>query len=393
MSETIIQYYPRFYPIMGGTEVYLANIVKDISDCHFEIVTNALYGYPLTEHFSGNAHILRFLPYDRNLVPFRTKSVSKALFPYRLLSDIIRVKKKYAYLKRSKFDLLHVHGIGFEGNFLRVDSWLKFSLFTKLIDFTFINSPKLLTMHNLFSPFTNNPAAKKFEHHIIDQFDNIIAVDKNIQSYVGKYVDDSTQDKNIWFIPNSVDTELFTFTAPIEDKKLKIGFVGRLEASRGLELLHDLIRNLPEYVELHIVGAGNATYINKFESNTDASKIHFYTNVKNENIPEFLSRIDVLFNPVLAEGISRITLEAMSCGRTVIMLDKGDRYPVIHGKTGYLIKQDVNELLELLQYLHYNRDDIKKIGGNSREVVENEFSNDVVIPEIKEIYKLLISQA
>lgn len=388
---TIFQYNPRFYPIMGGGEVYIANIVQNIPDYYFKIITNALYGHPLIECFSKNSQILRFLPYDWNLVLFYNKKISKALFPYRVLSDIVREKKKYAYLKKSKFDLLHVQGMGFENNFLRVDSWLKSPLFTKLIDFTFVNSPRLLTMHNLISPFTNNPVAKKFEHHIINQFDNIIAVDKNIKSYVKKYIQDKNQDKNIWFIPNSVDTNKFTFTAPIEDKKLKLGFIGRLEASRGLVLLYDLIKNLPEYVEMHIVGAGFSTYIDRFKSKVEISKIHFYINVKNEDIPKFLSNMDVIFNPVLAEGISRITLESMSCGRPVIMLDKGDRYPVIHGRTGYLIKHDINELLELLQYLHDNRDELKKIGKNARKVVENEFSNEVIIPKIKKIYKNLIN--
>jgi glycosyltransferase involved in cell wall biosynthesis len=390
MLRKILQYNPRFYPIIGGGELYIANIVRGIKEYYFDIITNALSGYPLRERFSNNAQVLRFLPYDWNLISSHTKKLDKALFPYRLLSDIIRLRKKYAYLKKSKFDLLHVHGIGFEVNFLRVDSWLKFPILTKLIDFTFVSAPKLLTMHNLISPFMNNSVAKKFEHHIIDQFDNIIAVDKNIQSYVEEYVEDTNQDKKIWFIPNSVDTKLFTFTEAIENKKLKIGFIGRLERSRGLKLLYNLIRNLPDYVEMHVIGAGSATYMDRFKSNIDISKIHFYKNVKNEDIPKILSKVDVLFNPVLAEGISRITLEAMSCGRPVIMLDKGDRYPIMHNHTGYLISENTIELFELLQYLQDNKNELQKIGKNARKIVEREFSNDVVIPEIKKVYIALM---
>ncbi len=389
ISKTIIQYNPRFYPIMGGGEVHVANIVKGLSDYNFKIVTNALYGYPLVENFSQNVQILRFLPNDRNLIPFKTKSFNKALFPYKLLSDIIRQKQKYSYLKNSSFDLLHIHGIGFESNFLKTDRILNCTMFTKLIDFSFIDIPKVITIHNLFSPFTQDKLSRKFEQHIINQFENIIVVDQNIKSYVEDYVDKTGQNKNIIFVPNSVDTQKFNVFNYVEDAKLKVGFIGRLEASRGLELLYKLIKNLPEYIELYIVGSGNENNRSKFEANIDVSKINYYTNLKNEDIPEFIGKIDILFNPVLAEGISRVSLEAMSCGKPVIMLDKGNRYPIIKNKTGYLI-QTTDELLQLLQYLQDNRSEIREVGKNARKIVENEFSNDFVIPKISKIYKSLI---
>lgn len=93
IPKTIIQYNPRFYPVMGGGEVYIDNIVKGISDYNFKIITNALYGYPLVDNLSQNTQILRFLPPDRNLAPFKNKNYNKILFPYRILSDIVRQKK------------------------------------------------------------------------------------------------------------------------------------------------------------------------------------------------------------------------------------------------------------------------------------------------------------
>lgn len=389
--ETIIQYNPRYYPIMGGGEVHIANVVKGISDYNFKIVTNALCGYPLVENISQNVQLMRFSPYDRNLVPFSNIYLNRMLFPYRLLSDIIRQSKKYSYLKNLDFDLLHVHGIGFESSFLKADRVLNHQMFTKSIDFTFVKSPSILTIHNLFSPFMRNNLSVNFEQYIIDQFENIIVVDQNIKQYVENYIESRNQKKNVWFVPNSVDTQLFDFRDCIEDRKLKVGFIGRLEASRGLELLLELIKKLPEYIELYIVGSGNANRISKFKENVEYSRVHYCTNLKNEDIPKVLGKIDVLFNPVIAEGISRVSLESMSCGRPVIMLDKGNRYPIINNKTGFLI-QTISELLQLLQYLQDNRDEIKKVGKNAREIVEKEFSNDVIIPKMRQIYRLLIAK-
>jgi glycosyltransferase involved in cell wall biosynthesis len=111
--------------------------------------------------------------------------------------------------------------------------------------------------------------------------------------------------------------------------------------------------------------------------------------VKHENIPDFLHKIDVLFNPITDEGISIISLEAMACGRPTIMIDRGDRYPIINNKTGFLIDDKLQELLKLLEHLNDNRIIIKKTSKNARKIVENEFSNQAIIPKIKNIYESL----
>ena len=391
--KLIFQYYERFYPMSGGIETCINSIIENIPKYKFEVLTNAIPDYPLREQHWENALIHRFLPYNHNFTPYN-KIVSKLSFPYRIGCDWVRFHRKCAYLKKTKFDILHVHGACPEGNFLRLNLLLKPLTFTKLMDFSFVSQPKILTLHGLLSALTDDPKVKKvmkkYEVFAIDQFDNIICVDKNIYSYVQEHIEESSQDKNIWYIPNSVDTTKFSFVPPSNEEKLKVGFIGRLESSRGIELLVKLTKNLPDCIELYVVGSGNQIAIEKFKSSVDISKIHFYTNIKNEDIPEFIHRVNVLFNPVLAEGISRISLESMSCGRPPIMLDMGDRYPVVNRKTGYLIQNDLNELLRLLEYLYENREELRKVGGNARKLVVSEFDNEVIIPRIKTIYDKLI---
>lgn len=376
-------YNPRFSPLIGGGNLYFSNIIQSMNDYMFEVVTNALPGYPLYEKFSNNAVINRFLPYDRNLIPFKPDIISKITFPYRTYCNLIREKKKLEYLsKNNELDMLHVSGIGFGSNLLWVDVKIKALFFTKIFRFYDISLPQVITMHNLFSPFSSNPVYANFQHFVIDQFENIICVDKNIEKYVTNYANSKNQDKNIWFIPNSVDVTKFPFSKIEPKKKLHIGFAGRFEYSRGIDFLQKLMKHLSDFCELHITSDPIQGYKN--------SNIHFHGVLPETEVPLFLRNIDILFNPVLAEGISRITLEAMSCGRPVIMLDKGDRYPTINGKTGYLIKEDINELLSLLEYINENRNELETLGKNARKIVEEEFSNEVIIPKIKKIYEDLM---
>lgn len=390
MQKKIIHYNPRFYPIMGGGEVYIANIIQNIPKYNYEILSNALLNHPLIEKYSENTQIKRFLPYDLNLKPMENRRINNFLFPYRLFSDILRQRSKFNYLNKTDYQLLHVHGMGFENNFLRVDNSFGFNFLTRFLNFRSIKKPRLITIHNLISPFLQSNVVKTYEYSIIDQFENIICVDKKIEVVIKEYIKAKNQNKNIWFIPNSVNTDIFKYKELPERKKLTIGFIGRLEASRGLNFLHNLISNLPEYIELLVVGSGNRLIVDKFKSESRNSNIIFYETLNNNKIPEILGEIDILFNPVQAEGISRITLEAMSCGRPVIMIDKGDRYPLIHGKTGYLIQENINSLITLLLSLQDKKQEIITLGENARNIVEKEFSNKAIMPRIRKIYEELI---
>ncbi|AKB30498.1 Glycosyltransferase [Methanosarcina siciliae T4/M] len=380
--KTIAQYNPRFSPCIGGGETYVSNLVLNIKKYNFNIITNSLPYSPLEENFSENTLVKRFLPYDRNLLPFNNFIISKLSFPYRFCSDILRLQRKNEYLKKSTYDLIHFHGIGFCNNLLRVDTWINSMIFSKFIDFSEINTPKVITIHNLFSSLNNNPIFEKYELNMIDQFESIICVDKNIEIYVKNYSCLMNKDKKIHFIPNSVDINKFSFSELELKDKLVIGFVGRFEYSRGIDILKLLIENLPNFCELHItcnqiLGVNNPN-------------VYFHGILPENDIPSFIKSMDIIFNPVLVEGISRITLEAMSCGRPVIMIDKGDRYPVFNGKTGYIIKENIDELLFLLEYLYDNENKLKEIGYNARQTVEREFSNEVIIPKIIRIYDELI---
>ncbi|KAF5436401.1 Glycosyltransferase involved in cell wall bisynthesis [Candidatus Methanophagaceae archaeon] len=379
------QYYDGYYKASGGVETYITDITKNL-EYEFEILTDAIPGYPLLEKTSRRVTIRRFKPYNYALTPYKTLQTKKILFPYRVLTDTIRMKNKHKHLKEVTYDLVHFHGSGVGGALTRLSYKLKsLKLVETLTDFSYVE-PKLLTVHGLSCLMTDNLLVKEEEMNFINQFENIICVDERL--YI--FLRENFTDKRIWHVPNSVDIKRFEFIPLSKDKNLRVGFIGRLEKSRGISLLNDLIINLPPYVELYVLGAGNSTDIEKFKSQVDITKIHFETNVRYEEIHEVYRNFDVLLNPVIAEGISRVTLEAMSSGRPVIMLNKGNRYPVINEKTGYLINYNINELLRLLQYLHESDNELKGVAKNARETVKKEYSKEVVIPNLKRIYMNLI---
>lgn len=383
----IIQWYDTFNYELGGAPTSILALAEGMKDVESEVIVNAVRNFPLIQKHSENVSIRSFLPYE---VFYSTKLF---LLPYKLLLEYIRFKNKKEYLENTKYDILNVNGPTVNWRFIEFDKVLHKPFLQKITNFKFVNKPKLLTLRGMPSDLTNNPIDIYNEKRMIEMFDNIICVDKNIYYSVMKHIKSKNLKKNVWFIPNFVDTSIFKYTIPSHNEKLKILFIGRLDPSRGLDLVYRLIKNLPNYVELYIIGSAISDKLEKFKRFiAGRENIKFYPNIPNRLIPKYIERCDVVLNPVKIEGISRVSLESLSCGRPVIMLNIGDRYPTIHGKTGYLIKEDINELLSLLEYINNNKNELEELGKNGRNIIEKEYSKEAIIPRIKKVYENILEE-
>ena len=127
-----------------------------------------------------------------------------------------------------------------------------------------------------------------------------------------------------------------------------------MSKERGIDLLIQLINNLPEYVDLTIICSGKDTIVDNFKFEYASSRIKIFPNIPHKRVKNFLYETDVLLNPVLASGAGNATLESMACGRPVIMVKWEkfcSRYPVINNETGFIIENDIDNLLNLLEKL------------------------------------------
>lgn len=387
----ILHYSPRFYPLLGGIETHVDTIVRNLPKYQFEVLARGLSNEPTYVKYLQNTSIRRFYPLDYWTSPPTTNMPWKVKLLHNAWADYSRTVRINRYIENSEFDLLHVHEIDI-WNLLRLDILLRSNVFTKLADklFNYSNTkrPVLLTKHYLHNGANSPRKFNEFENKFIEKFSDIICVDRHIYEYINENWD----NKNIWYIPNSIDTEKFNFTQLPNEEKLNLGFIGRLDATKGIKIIKELVAKLPPYVRMHLVLSGNEKDIKYFSKTLDLAKndVIIYSNVQNHLIPTILKNINILFNPVLIPSISRVTIEAMSCGRPVIMYNYGDRYPLVHKKNGFIIDKDANELLELLNYLNENRDLLETMGREARSVIKSEFSNEKKIVELNNIYKSLI---
>lgn len=134
---------------------------------------------------------------------------------------------------------------------------------------------------------------------------------------------------------------------------LRLGFMGRLDPSKGLENLIDATRRLqPGSASLHIAGTGKPDYTHALhERAAGAGNIAFAGHV---SPTEFFPTIDLLVIPsVWEDPFPRVFHEALAYGVPSLATSLGGLSEVIeHGRNGFLIpKTGMDSLLASLSEL------------------------------------------
>ena len=94
------------------------------------------------------------------------------------------------------------------------------------------------------------------------------------------------------------------------------------------------------------------------------------------------------------EGVPRVLIEASSCARAVVSTDIPGVHDIVqHGITGLLIPaRDVEALAEALQVLINSRELRIKMGRAGRQRVISDFSEQIVVSRVTDIYRELLGR-
>ncbi len=384
--KNIVIYWPRWYPLIGGITTHVHELINGMPDHHFHIITNRLEDIPDKEKFLSNSTVNRVGPRDLSLYHPRHNRLPKFYYPYIAISDLIRIKKKLKFIRSIEHDILHVHGPSIEPNMNHLDKLTGTTIFSSKVNFKFDKGPKVLTCHGLASHYSDDENVEISERKLLNMFDKVICVDEYVYENARSLLEDGGKAV---FIPNSIDVKHFSFKNIELGEKLKIGFVGRLTTERGTELINQLIDKMPDNISLRLIVTGSESQISDIKELVKGKDIQLFSNVDPKDMPGQLWKMDIILNPVIYEGSSRATLEAFACGRPAIMIDAGNRYPLIDKETGFLIENKIDELLKLIKDISENKNILKDMSIKARKVVEEEYSNEIIIPKIKKVYESL----
>lgn len=175
--------------------------------------------------------------------------------------------------------------------------------------------------------------------------------------------------------------------------KLKIIFSGRVEISKGIFILLEAIKNID--CTLFVAGEGLALNDAKKYANENKlnDKVVFLGKLTFDNLKSYYKQADVLVVPSLRiEGFPMSIIEGMSYYLPVIASKVGGNSDaILENKSGFLIEPgNSDDLKQKLEFFNNYPEKIKEFGINSRNLVVQRFSIEVMIDEYKQVINKLM---
>lgn len=111
--------------------------------------------------------------------------------------------------------------------------------------------------------------------------------------------------------------------------------------------------------------------------------------IKDDEMVVAMNACDIFLMPSISESFGFMALEAMACGKPVIIFDNTALPYVTHAPdVGYLVKNlDSKDLSFAIKHLVEDDEDRRKRGKLSKELIKKEYSLDVYNNSLKKLYR------
>lgn len=187
----------------------------------------------------------------------------------------------------------------------------------------------------------------------------------------------------------------FLRTQPQHD--FVIGKVARLFRLKGHEYLFEAAPRIVAAVpNVKFLLVGDGIYRERFERWAERlglrDRFVFTGLVRPEEIPGYMAQMDVLVHLSLREGLPRTLPQALASGVPVVAFDvDGAREVCRDGETGFLVQaEDAAGVADAVIRLLRDRELASKLGAQGRQMVREEFSEELMVRRIDELYRELI---
>ena len=174
-------------------------------------------------------------------------------------------------------------------------------------------------------------------------------------------------------------------------------YAGVLIPLKGLNFLlrafERVASSLPSARLLLVGSPENQSYVHELKSMVERlgieEKVEFIDEVSQRELAGLMQACRAFVLPSLSEGLGRVILEAMACGKPVIGSKVGGIIEVIEeGQTGFLIPPgDVEALAERLTWILTHPEEAGTMGRRAREFARGFFSKDSYVKSYASIFK------
>lgn len=350
---SVLQISPFFSPNVGGVETHLDDLLKLAGKRKIKntvIAYQPLVGNSKGENFERRSHTVIYrIGWLRNIFYKTAKYPFLHFFyltPYLALRILIFMMKE-----SESIDVMHAHGI----NAAVVGLFMK-RLFRK---------PLIVSLHNELN-LSLNSLSTKFILLVLKHTEYVLVLTEKSKNYLNDMGIDQEKIKiySYWvnqktFKPKDKDVLRSMLKW---DKKFTVLFVGRLIEEKGIKLLLEAAKKMPE---IKFVLAGSGPLEDEIKQSSKAFKnIVYLGRISNKDLVPYYCASDILVVPSLVrksrieyeEGNPRVIIEALSCGIPVIATNNGGtKELIIKSKAGKIFDSNTDSLISAIKSMHYSK--------------------------------------
>ncbi len=360
----IIMVCNHFYPVIGGEENHIYNLVKGLIE----------KGH-IVEVYTSNK------TYQREILPETGRINNIAIRRFSGKVSLFRA------ILKAKCDIIHYHH--YRSPFIDLG----------IIAGKLSKKKTVFTLHCVYPSknFFNGIVKKTYDLTLgkvsLGFVDRIISLTENDKRDAIRL---GANPKKIKIVPNCIPFEKFTVLEKPTLFKEKFGinqfilYVGRLDWNKGVKYVVQAMPNIiKDYPTMRFVVIGeDVGYKKEIEKEIKKLNIQesiiFLGKVSNKELLSAYAACSVFVLPSAYEGLPTVILEAMAYKRPVIATRAGGaKYVIKDGYNGYLVEYaSPKEIYVTVRKAVGN----KEIGENARKEVEDKYVWEKAIPKIEEIY-------
>jgi glycosyltransferase involved in cell wall biosynthesis len=198
---------------------------------------------------------------------------------------------------------------------------------------------------------------------------------------------------------SGVDVKLFPLLPVPNNKTIQVTFVGRMLKDKGvielIEAAQIIQQQKIQNIQINLVGLPHEA--NPFSlTENQLKRWQKQSFIKwhgfRDDIKKVWSESHIAILPSYREGLPKSLLEAASCGRPIITTNVPGCKEMVNGKNGIIVEEkSAQALAQAIIKLSKNKELFTIMGQESREMVINFFSDEVVNRQMLSIYRKLIN--
>jgi len=195
----------------------------------------------------------------------------------------------------------------------------------------------------------------------------------------GKFVDGGLPEQKLFLKPNFLEED----PGVSRDDGGYVLFAGRLEESKGIQVLLEAAKQLPSLM-FKVAGDGPLQ-----KRTSSALNVELLGRLAKQKLMQSLKKASLLVSPsILYENMPLIICEAFANGKPVIASRLGAMAEMVtDGKTGLLFEAgNAQDLAAKISWAVSHKDEMRAMGMNARKVFEQKYSAETNYTKLMAIY-------